>query len=240
MRIKVIMTDTDTTQKEMRQREKMLSKAVSSDCSITVCCIKTGPTELDCDTDEAFASAEMVKEAIAAEKEGYDALVTYGFADVAIEAMRENVGIPVIGPGETAVAVAGLLCNRFGVITTEQRNVARTYRRLMKYPTAAAKLTSVRPVNVYIGNMRDDPRKTHEMLLAICEDFVWEERVEGVILGCLSMVGYGKEIEEKLGIKVFEPAYIGVAYAEMCVRVGIVHTQANYPRFDNVSGVLSL
>lgn len=41
----------------------------------------------------------MVKESIRAEKEGYDAIVIYCFSDVGIDAIRENVRIPVIGPG---------------------------------------------------------------------------------------------------------------------------------------------
>ena len=48
----------------------------------------------------------MVKESIRAEKEGYDAIVIYCFSDVGIDAIRENVRIPVIGPGETSLAVA--------------------------------------------------------------------------------------------------------------------------------------
>lgn len=238
MKIKVIMTDTATTRATMDQREIMLKKALSSDCDIRVECIQRGPTELDCNTDEAFAGGEMVLESIKAEKEGYDAIVTYGFADVAIDAMRENVRIPVIGPGETAVAAAGLICNRFAVITTETRNVARTYRRLMKYPAARQKLTSVRPVDIYIGDMRCDPDATRERLLALGREIVETERVDGIILGCLSMAGYGEYLEKRLPVKVFEPAFIAVAYAELCARVGICHTTASYPLFDNVSKVL--
>lgn len=56
------------------------------------------PDELDCHTDEAFAAPELVKMAIQAEKDGYDAIVIYCFSDVGLEALRENVKIPVIAP----------------------------------------------------------------------------------------------------------------------------------------------
>lgn len=69
----------------------------------------------------------MVKESIKAEKEGYDAIVIYCFSDVGIDAIRENVRIPVIGPGETSLAAASMLCNRFTVLTSESINIPRTY-----------------------------------------------------------------------------------------------------------------
>ena len=103
MKIKVIMSDKAMSRETMDARERMLKAALSSDAEVSVDCIKKGPDELDCNTDEAFAAAEMVKESIRAEKEGYDAIVIYCFSDVGIDAIRENVRIPVIGPGETSL-----------------------------------------------------------------------------------------------------------------------------------------
>ena len=126
MKIKVIMSDKAMSRETMDAREKMLKVALSSDAEVSVDCIKKGPDELDCNTDEAFAAAEMVKESIRAEKEGYDAIVIYCFSDVGIDAIRENVRIPVIGPGETSLAAASIICNRFTVLTSESINIPRT------------------------------------------------------------------------------------------------------------------
>ena len=97
MNIKVIMSDKAMLRETMDAREEMLRAALSSDADVSVDCIKEGPDELDCHTDEAFAAAEMVKESIKAEREGYDAIVIYCFSDVGLDAIRENVRIPVIG-----------------------------------------------------------------------------------------------------------------------------------------------
>lgn len=80
-----------------------------------------------------------MKESIRAEKEGYDAIVIYCFSDVGIDAIRENVRIPVIGPGETSLAAASMICNRFTVLTSESINIPRTYRRLMRNGIAREK-----------------------------------------------------------------------------------------------------
>lgn len=151
MKIKVIMSDKAMSRETMDARERMLKAALSSDAEVSVDCIKKGPDELDCNTDEAFAAAEMVKESIRAEKEGYDAIVIYCFSDVGIDAIRENVRIPVIGPGETSLAAASMICNRFTVLTSESINIPRTYRRLMRNGIAREKMAAVRALDIPIG-----------------------------------------------------------------------------------------
>ena len=66
MRIKVLMTDKAMDRVTMDDRERMLSAALSPGTEISVDCIKRGPDELDCHTDEAFAAPELVKMAIQA------------------------------------------------------------------------------------------------------------------------------------------------------------------------------
>ncbi|SHI38415.1 allantoin racemase [Dethiosulfatibacter aminovorans DSM 17477] len=237
MKIKVIMPDKAMDRKTLDEREVMLSKALSPGVGISVDCIKRGPDELDCNTDEAFAAAELVKESIQAEKDGFDAIVIYCFSDVGIDAVRENVRIPVIGPGETALSAANMLCNRFTVITTERINIPRTYRRLMRNGIAREKMTSVRALDIPIMELRSDPGITGKYLKNVCADAVDKEQVDGVILGCLGMASYGDMIEEELPVKVFDPAFISVAYAEMCARLGMRHNPAVYPPFMNNSNV---
>lgn len=237
MKIKAIMPDKAMDRATLDDRERMLSKALSKDVEISVDCIKTGPDELDCNTDEAFAAAELIKMSIQAEKEGFDAIVIYCFSDVGIDAIRENVRIPVIGPGETTLSVAGMLCNRFVVITTESVNIPRTYRRLMRNGIAREKMTSVKALDVPIGELRINPEATGEYLQKVCRLAVENEQVDGVILGCLGMANFGEMIEKELPVKVFDPAFIAVAYAEMCARVGLTHIPAVYPQFENKSNV---
>ena len=237
MRIKAIMPDKAMDRATLDLREEMLAKALSPGVEISVDCIKKGPDELDCNTDEAFAAAELVKESIKAEKDGFDAIVIYCFSDVGIDAIRENVSIPVIGPGETTLAAAGMLCNRFTVITTESVNIPRTYRRLKRNGIAREKMTSVRALDVPIGALRTNPEATGEYLRKVCEQAVSQEQIDGVVLGCLGMADYGEMIERELPVKVFDPAFIAVAYAEMCARVGLRHIPAVYPPFQNISNV---
>lgn len=235
IKIKAVMPDKAMLRSVLDSREKMLSKYLSKDAVIYVDAIKRGPDELDCNTDEAFAVSEMVKEAIQAEKDGFDAFVIYCFSDVGIDAIRENVRIPVIGPGETSLSVAGMLCNRFAVITTENRNIARTYRRLMKNSIAREKMTSVRALDIPITDLRKDTSITQNYLQSVCSRIKEDEYADGIILGCLGMAQYGEQVESSLGIKVIDPAAVSIAYAEMSVRIGLNHKELVYPHFTDMA-----
>ena len=133
MKIKVIMTDKAMDRPTMDDRERMLSAAVSDGVEISVDCIKRGPDELDCNTDEAFAAPELVKEAIRAEQDGFDAIVIYCFSDVGLAAVRENVRIPVIGPGETSLSAANMRQRTsLTIISDCAKNAATTQRSFLK------------------------------------------------------------------------------------------------------------
>lgn len=154
MKIKVLMTDKAMQRPVMDDRERMLSAAVSPGTEISVDCIRKGPDELDCHTDEAFAAPELVKMAIQAEKDGYDAVVIYCFSDVGLEALRENVKIPVIAPGEVTLSVAQTLCSRFVVVTGAGWNIPRTYRRMMRNCIAREKMQAVLALDIPAEKMR--------------------------------------------------------------------------------------
>lgn len=238
MRIKAVMPDKAMDRPTLDDRERMLAPALSPGVELSVDCIKRGPDELDCHTDEAFAAAELVREAIKAEDDGYDAFVVYCFSDVALEAIRENVSIPVIGPGETSLAVANMLCNRFTVVTTESVNIPRTYRRLMKSAIAREKMATVRALDIPMDQLRTKPNVTEEYLEKTCREAVELDRSDGVVLGCLGMARFGKTLEADLGIKVLDPAFLSIAYAEMSVRLRLAHSRLIYPMFHNRAGCL--
>ena len=69
------------------------------------------------------------------------------------------------------------------------------------------------------------------------EQAVEQYGADGIVLGCLGMAGYGEQLEEKYPVKVLDPAFIAVAYAEMCARLGLCHIPAQYRPFTNESNV---
>lgn len=222
MKIKVIIPNSNMDRITLNSREHMLSRVLSSDTSISVDCIESGPASIESHYDEILASIPLIKQSIKAEKDGFNAIVIYCFSDVAIEAIREKVSIPVIGPGEVSMAFADMNSNKFTVITTIDDNITRTRRRLMKNDIAVKKMASVRALNIPVVKLRENPEITKEYLWKVCEESLIEENIDAVLLGCLGLAQYGSDIKDKLGILVIDPAFIAVTYAEMCIKLELM------------------
>lgn len=221
MRIQVLIPNSGMDRDTLDTRESMLSRAVSPGVEVSVDCIPSGPESIESNTDEVLAGPLVLQAARKAEQEGFDAFVVYCFSDLAVQALRESAAIPIIGPGETALAAADILSNRFTVLTTTEKNISRTYRRLMHFPAAQRKLASVRALNIPAAQLREDPDATRSRLEQACRQAAERDGADTAILGCLGMAQYGEEIETRCGVKIIDPAFLALAWAELSVRLGL-------------------
>ena len=212
----------------LNARESMLSRAVSPGTQISVDCIPGGPISIESVTDEVTAGPYLLEAGRQAQREGYDAFVVYCFSDLAVDALRENLSIPVIGPGAVALAAADMLSNRFTVVTTVERNVSRTLRRLKQNPLCREKMAGVRALNIPVAELRDDPKATIRYLSKLCQRAVEEERADTLVLGCLGLAEYGDALEQEFGIKVIDPAFLALAWAEMAARLNLRPSRRSY------------
>ena len=228
MKIKVVIPNSGMDRDTLNARESMLSRAVSSGTQISVDCIPGGPISIESVTDEVMAGPYLLEAGRQAQREGYDAFVVYCFSDLAVDALRENLSIPVIGPGAVALAAADMLSNRFTVVTTVERNVSRTLRRLKQNPLCREKMASVRALNIPVAELRDDPKATMRYLSKLCQRAVEEDWADTLVLGCLGLAEYGDALEQEFGIKVIDPAFLALAWAEMAARLNLRPSRRSY------------
>lgn len=228
IRIKVLIPNSGMDQNTLEARQKMLSKAVSPQCILSVECIPAGPLSIESVTDEVSAAPYLLNAGRQAQQDGYHDFVVYCFSDLAVDALRENLTIPVIGPGEVGLAAAGMLSNRFSVVTTVEKNVSRTLRRLMHDPVCREKLVRVRALNIPVTELRENPQATIQYLRRICKATVEEDQSDTLILGCLGLAEYGDILEQEFGLKVIDPAFLAVAWAELSVRLNLTPSRRSY------------
>ena len=67
--------------------------------------------------------AEIIENAIQAEKEGYDAFIIGGVGDMGYAELREVVDIPVVFIGESSYLVASQLATSFAIINSDARSL---------------------------------------------------------------------------------------------------------------------
>jgi allantoin racemase len=79
----------------------------------------TGNIAVNSRSEADVAAPEFIRLAMNAEKSGYDAVISYCYADVGVDAAKEKLKINVIGPLETSAIVANILGTKFSAITIE-------------------------------------------------------------------------------------------------------------------------
>lgn len=229
MRIKVIIPNSGMSRETLEMREKMLSQYAWPGTEISVDCIAGGPESIESAYDEVLACPYIVEQTISAEKEGFDAVIIYCGSDPAVNAAREVVDIPVIGPGKVSKIVAFDLGYRFSVLTVLDSCIVRDREAVFEKGFSHNSLVSVRAIGIPVSNVRDNMEESLRAMVEAGEKCM-EDGAECLVLSCLGMAGLGERLQEKLGIPVIDPAPVSVMYAQTLVKLGLSQSRIAYPK----------
>ena len=82
---------------------------------------------------EMRCAREMICNAVAAEREGYDAFIVGHFQDAGLYEARAVVDIPVVSLGESSMLYSCQLAQRIGVVTINTRFIPWFQHQIRKY-----------------------------------------------------------------------------------------------------------
>lgn len=160
------------------------------------------------------------------EKEGRPAAILGCFGDPGIMAARHLVSIPVVGPAETAMAIASTLGSRFIIVVPSPDLVYVAERMAYSYGHAD-RLARVVPLDkvgaeACAGGSDKELRKTAEA----CLQTVKAVRADVIILGCLGFRWMAEGIsrilkENGVFCPVIESGITAVAYTKMLLGLGL-------------------
>ena len=222
-KIKVIIPNAGMSLSKLRYRERMLKAVAREDTEINVDCIKAGPASIESRYDSVMASRYILEEVKAAEKSGFDAIIIYCGDDPALDAAREIVNIPVIGPGVVSIYIASMLCRKFTIIGGEEGFI----KSKLNYSC----LASTRSLNIPVLDLRDSKgvvKEVKELLIRESRKAIEEDGAEAIVLGCLGLAGIGKEVQKKLGVPVIDPAFVSINMAELLIHSNLTHSKLTY------------
>lgn len=229
LRIELIVPITTTGFREASVLDGLLGPQVQ----VTQSQISQGPASIECDLDEALAAPGVAAAAIEAERSGADAVVIDCMGDPGMDAARELVDIPVLGPCLTAMHAASMLAHRFSVVTVMDRLIPSFERKAAVYGlTTMASCRSVEvPVLDLEGNREQSiGRLTQESILAIEED-----GAHAIVFGCTGMLGWAEDLEARLaeagypGVPVLDPIPLALRTAAALVGSELTHSKRTHP-----------
>jgi Asp/Glu/hydantoin racemase len=186
----------------------------------------------------AVSSAALVRKAVWAEQNGFDAVIQSNNFEPGVEVPRLAVKIPVLGLCRTTIHAAANLADRIGV-TVPFDGYAILTRKLLRSYGLEHYITDVRSMTL--------PGVPRGEQVAIQRPIIFERAVEEMRklvreTGAQCIVPLGGavipyivdpvELQREVGVPVLNPKAVGIHYAEMCVRLGMSHSPLSYPRAE--------
>lgn len=196
--------------------------------------ITTGPASIECDYDDILAAPDVVRVALEAEQNGADAVIVDCMADPGVEAARELLTIPVLGPAQTSMHVASMLAHRFGYLTILRNLVPSTERRVAMFGLTT-KLAGVSSIDVPVLELETDRQFTLDAMKAASIGLIEHKGAHAIVLGCTGLLWAAPLLEASLresgydGIPVVNPIPTTLNVAAALVRMNLRHSGLTYP-----------
>lgn len=227
IRVAVISPIVSMNDDVIAKRKCFLSRYARSTTAIDFFVVDRGPEAIETRFDEAMAVPYILKKCIEIQRQGYSGIIIWCAGDPGVGAARELVEIPVVGPGESSLFYASLVGNRFSILVPYSDR-AYLHKERVSSLGLSSRLASVRGINMGVLEIRTD---TSKALLKLREEGRAARDQDGadtLVLGCLSMVGLGKDLSD-LGIPVIDPAAAAICLLESLAVMGLKQSAVAYP-----------
>lgn len=200
---------------------------------VSAVAIEKGPASIETHRDEALAVPGVLLKVQEAAREGMEAVVIDCMGDPGLEAARELVSIPVIGPAQASMHLAAALAHRFSIITVLEQTIPVVEEQVVRYGLAG-RLASVRAVNIPVLEIKEDKERVAAALVEEGLRAVREDGAHIIIPGCTGMIGLARRVQEGLAergclVPVIEPPWAALKLAESLVDMGLAHSKRTYP-----------
>ena len=214
---------------EVERRGNLLKRYAALGTEVGIEAVSEGPASIESMYEEYLSIPATARRAVELEQEGWHAVILGCYGDPGLDAMRELVSIPVVGPGEATALLAASLGHRFSIITVTESAIPGMARQIRNVGVGE-KLASVRAVEIPVLQLNEDRQGTIEAVIEEGRKAINEDRADTLIVGCMSM-GF-LEIAEaagaELGVPVLNPARVSLKFAEAIVGAGLTHSRRAY------------
>ena len=215
------------------RKSEHLDILTSKELKVTASQIDIGPASIECEYEEAMSQPGTILKIIDAEKEGCDGVVIDCMGDPGLQAARECVSIPVIGPCETAMHYASMLGHKFSVLTVLERTIPLIENLSLLYGVSS-KVASITPVNIPVLELEDDLDYTLNRMTEVSIDTIKNDYASVIIFGCTGMLGCADALKSKLlekgyDVPVIDPIPLAVQTAYTCAKLKLSQSKHSYP-----------
>lgn len=217
-------------EKEVQRRQAVLGKYTAPGVNAIVRDLEDGPASIESAYEEYLSIPGSLREIVRTEAEGLDGVIIGCFGDPGVDAARELVKIPVIGPAEASMHLAAMLGHKFSVITV-LKNVVPLIEKIALLSGLRSRMASIRTIDTPVLSLAESREQTVRKLMEAGRDALEKDGADSLILGCMSMafLEVHVDLEQRLEIPVVNPAVAALKTLESMVGMRIAHSKKAYP-----------
>jgi allantoin racemase len=117
------------------------------------------------------------------EEEGFDAVIVGCCYDPGVRTARELVDIPVIGPLEASMQLAGYFGHSYTVVT-DHHKAAPYIEDLIRLSGLGGHCRGVRTIEWYVKDMVNDPDAVARDTIMTCRAVLKQTGADSIVMGC--------------------------------------------------------
>lgn len=237
MKIAVIMASSGVSEIGLIERQGYLQETASPGTEVVMIPNPESPPAIVDAYESHLAAVHTTRLVRQAQDDGFDAAIIWCGDDPGLEAARQRVTIPVVGPATASLSVARLLGDTFGYISSDG-SPAHIWQRV-RAAGLGDRLKSVACLPIEVLAIRADLDRTYALTEAAIAEGV-AAGAHSFMLGCMAMWGMAPELTRRTRIPVIDGGQTALLTAEMLVRLGISQSSAAYPASPAESFVLTV
>ncbi|MEU1595145.1 aspartate/glutamate racemase family protein [Streptomyces sp. NPDC005708] len=160
-----------------------LTSAARDDVEVAVQHLDVRPENIDYYAAKHLVEVGIMKAAVQAERDGFDAFVIGCMYDPALTQCRELVDIPVIGPLEASIGISRAFGHSFAIVTDHHKAVPEIADRVRIYG-AEPNCKTVTSVGWFVNAMVQDIDGVAKDAYEASVSVLAESGAETIIIGC--------------------------------------------------------
>ncbi len=167
-----------------------------------------------------------------AEAEGYHAAVPLGTLDLAVDAARSVVDIPIIGPAEAMLHIASLLGNRFGILVYSETSLVLC-RRIVKQYDMTSKIVGWKKSGFHLPDIIGNRDQFLTNFVAHARELVEEHDADVILPMGITQCPVHVDpnwLSDQLGVPVVEGIGAPIRLAALLVGLNLRHSRKHWPR----------
>jgi allantoin racemase len=215
---------------EIARRAEFLKRYAAADVSVAVRSVGRGTASIESAYDAAIVVPAIIESVRDAVEEGFEAVIVGCFSDPGLDALREIVRVPVVGPGMSAIHLALQLGDRFSIISPNANGSGHS-GAYVRQLGLASRYASTRGMGLTVIELARGDASALDRITERGRVCVEVDGADVLVLGCMSMafLDVTEELTARIGVPVVSPVVAALKTAEMMLCHGVAHSVAGWP-----------